>query len=147
KTFGGSAGKTGPPIVSPQNALPPNVFSNRSPAPRSSTHSTVILLDAINNYWDDFAAARLRMLKMVDKLHKDERIAVYAATTRPAGIVVVQDFTSDRALLLRSIQKYRPPPIEPAPGLIRMPPPPAVEQEAWRRTAVLDTMSAFRLLS
>src|SRR5207253_9839354 len=64
--------RDGPPLP----ALPPNVFSNHSPAARRPSHATVILLDAINNYWDDFAAARLRLLAIVDKLHKDERIAV-----------------------------------------------------------------------
>ena len=37
-------------------------------------HLTVILLDAINNYWDDFAAARLRLLKMVDTLREGVRV-------------------------------------------------------------------------
>src|SRR5437762_7336658 len=43
--FGVDAGEGKPgPLARPQTAaLPPNVFSNRSPAPRSSIHSTVIL--------------------------------------------------------------------------------------------------------
>jgi VWFA-related protein len=144
---GGNAGNAPAEVRLPSSALPPNVFSNHSPTTHRPAHATVILLDAINNYWDDFAGARLRMLKMVDKLSKDERIAVYAATTMPAGIVVVQDFTTDRAVLLRGIQKYRPPAITPAPGMIPAPPPPPSEEEARRRRAVTDTMAAFRLLS
>ena len=50
-----------PPEARPATALPSNVFSNRSSAARPAPHATVILLDAINNYWDDFAASRLRM--------------------------------------------------------------------------------------
>ena len=148
------------PAVPPSSTtLPLNVFSNHSPAAQRPAHATVILLDAINNYWDDLAAARQRLIAMVGKLREGERIAVYVATTRPAGIVVVQDFTTDRVRLLRSIQAFRPPPISPAPGLghptgipqapgMNLPPPvPPGEGEAMRRLAVLDTMSAFRTLS
>jgi VWFA-related protein len=131
----------------PVAATPPGIYTNdRPPAPRS-VHSTVILMDGINNYWDDFAAARMRLISMLGKLRKEERIAIYAALTKPAGIAIIQDFTTDRTQLLRTIQAYRPPPITPAPGMISAPPPPPAEEEQRRRTAVLDTMSAFRLLS
>ena len=140
----GAAALPGLPPAAPRR---PNTFSNHSPGMQHPPHSTVILLDGINNYWDDFSVARLRLLKMLDKLRKEERIAIYTATTQPASIVVVQDFTSDRARLLRSIQAYWPPVIPPAPGLIAGPPPHRLEEEMRRRTAILDTMSAFRLLS
>jgi VWFA-related protein len=133
--------------VPSSDSLPPNVFSNQSGTARPVPHATVILLDAINNYWDDFAAARLRLLDTIGKLRRDERIAVYAATTRPAGVVIVQNFTADRALLRRTIQAYPPPPIDPAPGMIAAPRGSAIEEESRRRIALMDTMSAFRLLS
>jgi VWFA-related protein len=139
--------------------LPPNVFSNLTPDPRSSGHATVILLDGINNYWDQLVATRLRLLEMIGKLQREERIALYAASTRPAGIVLLQDFTTDRARLQRSIEAYTPPAVEPAPGIYGPPrvpqlpdgpPTPAIpvgEDEVRRRTAMLDTMSSFRLLA
>src|SRR3981189_1638674 len=47
------AGSAEPPGGRPPSvALPPNVFSNHSPAAQHPAHATVILLDAINNYWD-----------------------------------------------------------------------------------------------
>ena len=147
RIFSVEANDATPPLPQPSTALPANVFSNRSPVAQGPAHSTVILLDAINNYWDDFAAARLRLIAMAGKLRDRERIAVYVATTRPANIIVVQDFTTDQARLLRSIQSYHPPPIAPAPGLHPSPPVSAAEQEMLRRPAVFDTMSAFRLLS
>jgi len=131
----------------PADPLPPNVFSNQSRFAPSATHATVILLDAINNYWDDVAAARARLVAMTEKLRSDERIAIYVATTQPAGVRIVQGFTTDRALLRRTIQAYWPPTITPAPGMISGPPPPPAEEEFRRRAAVTDTMAAFRLLA
>src|SRR5438477_917731 len=47
-------GNAGPPVGRPPStALPPNIFSNHSPNGQRPTHATVILLDGINNYWDD----------------------------------------------------------------------------------------------
>ncbi len=141
----GAAGEPG--AASTAIALPPNVFSNHSAISQRPPHSTVILLDAINNYWDDFASARVRLLATLSKLTKSEHIAVYMATTQPAGITVIQDFTTDRDVLTGSLQKFRPPPIKPVPGPTRAPPTPPAEEDARRRNAVLDTMSAFRLIS
>jgi VWFA-related protein len=107
----------------------------------------VILLDAINNYWDDLTSARARLLVTLGKLTRSERIAVYMATTQPAGITVIQDFTTDRELLTRGLEKFRTPAIKPVPGPTRQPPTPPAEEEARRNNAVLDTMSAFRMLS
>src|SRR5579862_8487922 len=47
-----------PTAAPPAVLLPPNVFSNQSPPRATASRATVILLDGINNYWDDFAAAR-----------------------------------------------------------------------------------------
>lgn len=134
-----------PAAVPPQPVLPPNVFSNRVAA--ASRVATVILLDGINNYWDDVAASRLQLLKTVDRLGPSDRIAIYVATTQPAGIRIIQDFTADRERLRRTIQAYRPDAIPPAPGLGPPPPTSPGEEEFKRRAAVRDTMDAFRLLS
>jgi len=128
-------------------APPAKVFSNRGPAapPR---HCTVILFDGINNYWDDFTAARLRLLSALNKIVTEERIAVYATLPRPPGIVLIQDFTTDRARLRQTIDAYRPPLTRVAPGMVggERPAPPG-EENLRRRNAILDTTEVFRLLA
>jgi len=48
------------------------------------------------------------------KVKPDERIALYVIA-RKRGLVVVQDYTTDHALLLRSLEKYIPRGLMPRP--------------------------------
>lgn len=148
--------------ATPDITLPPNVFTNLKPTPARAAHATVILLDAINNYWDHMAAARASLFSTVNRLRKDERIAIYVATTRPAGISLLQGFTTDRARLLSTILNYSPAVSEPAPGMLGPPRAPQLstkegyaakaaipqqEEDFRRRGAVVDTMAVFRVLA
>lgn len=142
-------------------AEPPasHVFTNRNPLPPRNAHATVILIDGVNNYWDDFAEARLRLLSMLDKLRREERIAVYAATSKPPAVVIIQDFTTDRQMLRRTLEQYRPPALRPAPSILGRPdlppntallePSPSLArlEQFERQTAMRDTMDTFRLLA
>lgn len=95
--------------------LPPHVFSNRNPGPPDvSGHSTVLVLDQINAYIEDAAYARRQVLSLMSKVPADERIALYVIS-RNLGLVLLQDYTTDRASLLRSLGKYSPRGVFPSP--------------------------------
>jgi VWFA-related protein len=89
-------------------------FSNQNVAPTIVSHATVILLDGVNGWFENFAAARKGVVGLLDKVPPDERIAVYAVA-RNRHLVVVQDYTSDHAMLLQSVTAYIAPAMEPAP--------------------------------
>ena len=108
-----------PPVRPPP---PPGVFSNSAPLSGSSEHVTVILLDGILAHFDEFAQARRNVIDLMAKLPGTERIAIYAAYKpsiyAPPVLTVVQDFTSDRDLLRKSITAYwTPVSVLPAPGM------------------------------
>ncbi len=95
--------------------LPSNVFSNRDTSPRVASHSTVILLDGVNGWFENFTWSRKAVIGLMDKAPRDERIAVYAITGNQ-GLVVVQDYTSDRDLLIKSVSSYVAPGLHPSPA-------------------------------
>lgn len=85
-----------------------NVFSNRDPGPPAIPgHSTVILLDETNAWFENVAWARQGVVGLLGKVEPDERIAVYVIA-RKLGLVLLQDYTTDHELLLRSLDKYTP---------------------------------------
>lgn len=142
----------------------PNVFSNRAPAVAEPGRVTAIVLDGNNTTFDDFAYARMQMIELISKLVPGERIAVYVLHQ---GLTILQDYTSDRELLLRRLTAYRPPPLTPRAGMGRKPPRPAsmgmlpfddvsdeltagmtpAETAFFVRRRAEDTMAAFRAIS
>ncbi len=101
--------------------LPPQVFSNRNPAPPIVTgHSTVLVLDQINTYIEDATYARAQVVSLMKKVPVDERIAIYAIS-RKEGLVLIHDYTADREALLQSLSKYVPH------GMTLAPPPPPTQ--------------------
>jgi VWFA-related protein len=104
-----------PPVKPPSAALPPNVFSNRNAGPpHVPAHSTVILLDQVNAFFDDAGYARQQVMNLMGKLKPDERIALYVIA-RGRGLLVIQDYTTDHKLLLKNLSKYRPQGLAPLP--------------------------------
>jgi VWFA-related protein len=102
---------------SPASSLPPHVFSNRSPAPPDvSGHSTALVLDQINAYIEDAVYARGQVLSLMKKVPADERIALYVIS-RNLGLVLLQDYTTDRERILQSLGKYTPRGIFPSPPM------------------------------
>lgn len=83
--------QTAPPGVRP-NA--PGVFSNRKTPPSELDHSTIILLDGANGWFDNFTWARQGVIGMLDQIPADEQIAIYAIAQR-RGLAVVQNLTTD----------------------------------------------------
>jgi len=102
-------------VAPPSKSLPPDVISNRNPGPpRLAGHSTVIVLDQLNVAHDPnrtpfqtAADAQLQVTSLMSKVSPDERIALYV-TAKDEGLVLLQDYTTDRALLLRRLKSYIP---------------------------------------
>jgi VWFA-related protein len=103
-----------PGETSAATKLPPHVFSNRGVPPAIAAHSTVILLDGVNGWVDNFIWSRKAVIGLMDKVPPDERIAVYAITGNQ-GLIILQDYTSDRDLLVRSVSNYLAPMMRSAP--------------------------------
>ena len=99
------------PAVSapPTPPLPPNTFTNvgHQPPHPPSTHSTVLLLDGVDGWFDNFALARKGVLGMLTKVPADEKIALYVLA-KHRGLAILQDYTLDRALLLAAMDKFIP---------------------------------------
>ncbi len=86
------------PGVRPVSA---NSFSNRVDEATGVPPSvTVILLDALNTDFHDMASARAQVVKFLRQLHPEDRVALYELTTK---LIVLHDFTSDTATLLRAL--------------------------------------------
>jgi VWFA-related protein len=106
-----SAGHPTPaPVLTPaalpaRPVLPPHTFTNiGAPPPVVQGHSTIILLDAINGWFENFAWARQGVIGMLEKVPPDEKIALYVITKE--GLATLQDYSTDRARLLDSMKKY-----------------------------------------
>ncbi|HXB69678.1 MAG TPA: VWA domain-containing protein [Candidatus Acidoferrales bacterium] len=162
---GGQAPESGQPAERPQPtpAAAANVFSNRVPAIAAPGRVTAIVLDGNNTTFDDFAYARTQIIDLVGKLRPGDRMAIYVLYL---GLAIVQDYTSDRELLMKSITAYRPPALTPRAGMSRRPTRPATgmlpsgdvsdelttgmspaETAFFVRRRAEDTMAAFRAIS
>ncbi len=116
--FNVNRGESVPSAPPPSEALPPHVFSNRNQGPPVVPgHSTVIVLDQLNIAYDPgnpgrtpfqtSADAQLQVTSLMNKLHPDERIALYVAA-KDLGLVLLQDYTTDRDLLMERLKSYIP---------------------------------------
>ncbi len=113
--FSINRGEPQPALAPPITKLPPNTFSNQLAAPGSaSIHATVILLDLFNDYFDNYAGSRDQVVRMLGRLRPDERVAIYVLT-QYQGLLILQDYTTDRDLLTRSLHAYLPSGMTPAP--------------------------------
>jgi VWFA-related protein len=85
--------------------LPENVFSNkfgdRVGVPGSVT---AILLDSLNTDWSNQAYARTQVIKFLEQLRPEDRIALY---TLGRGLRVLHDYTTDAAALLKRLESHR----------------------------------------
>ena len=83
--------------------LPPNAFAN-DPAYESNrpANLTIVLLDGANTKLADQSYARQQLTKFLNAIKPDDKVALYALG---AQLRIVQDFTGDRAQLLRSAAK------------------------------------------
>ncbi len=95
------------PTLPARPALPPNVFTNAGSSLAPAGHSTVILLDGVNGWFDNFDIARKGVLGLLAKAPRDEKIALYVSV-KGVGMIVLEDYTLDRRKLEAAIAKYIP---------------------------------------
>jgi VWFA-related protein len=96
----GAAEKQPPP------QLGPGIYTNKPEYRSTGGPITVLLLDAANTEFKDQAYARLQMLKFVrDQYKPGQRMAIFTLT---GTLNLLQDFTSDPAVLYAALQKYVP---------------------------------------
>ncbi len=65
---------------------------------------TVILLDALNTQFTDMSYARAQVLRFLEQLRPQDRVAIYGLSTR---LFVLHDFTSDVHALVAALQKSK----------------------------------------
>jgi VWFA-related protein len=68
------------------------------------TAVTVVLLDGLNTQFLDMAYARNQVIKFLEQLQPQDRVALYTLTDQ---LRVLHDFTSDATSLLRAVQRYK----------------------------------------
>jgi len=101
-------------VRAPRPKLPPGSFTNiGEPVRPPDGHSTVILLDAINGWAENFLWSRQGVLEVLDKAPADEKIALYVITKE--GLGTIQDYTTDHARLLDAMRNYIVRGMQPAP--------------------------------
>lgn len=101
--------------VPPPSALPPNTFTNtRISAPLKDTHSTIVILDGMNGWFDGFVWGVKGVEGLLSKAPPDEQIALFAIS-KFVGLELVQDYTTDRARLMHAVSTYVPRGMPPAP--------------------------------
>ncbi len=91
--------------TSPPSALPANTWTNRfdrrSGIPLSVT---LILLDGLNTRIQDQAPARQQVIKLIQQLKPQDRVAIYTLGT---DLRVLHDFTHDASSLLAALARYQ----------------------------------------
>jgi VWFA-related protein len=96
---------TNAPTKQPATPLPPDTYTNRvDGSPAQSPAVTVILFDALNTGRTDQILARRQVLKVLDQLPPQSRVALYWLG---AGLYVLSDFTADAAILRQALANYR----------------------------------------
>ena len=97
--------ETNQPANVQAQALPPDTFTNRMEARGGAPPNvTVILLDALNTGFMDKAFVRKRLVKYLQTIQPQDRIALYVLGSR---LRVLHDFTSDASSLLASLSKFK----------------------------------------
>lgn len=92
-------------LAPPAQAPPPNFYSNRYEQKSGvPTAVTVVLLDGLNTRFEDMAYARTQIIKFLEQLQPQDRVALYTLTDQ---LRVLHDFTRDATSLLRTVQRYK----------------------------------------
>jgi VWFA-related protein len=92
---------TNAPTKQPATPLPPDTYTNCvDGSPAQSPNVTVILFDALNTEHTDQILARRQLLKVLDQLPPQSRVALYWLG---AGLYVLSDFTADAAILRQAL--------------------------------------------
>jgi len=84
-------------------SLPENVFTNM-PRFKISSALNVLLLDGLNTTLPNQGYVRDQMIKYLEKMPADRPVAVYILGSK---LTLLQDFTSDPAVLMEVVKKLR----------------------------------------
>jgi len=84
--------------------LPRYTFSNRTEHKAGPPAVTIILFDALNTRFTDRVYAREQVLKVVQNLHVNDRVALYGLGNE---LRLLQDFTTDAAPLRAALVAYQ----------------------------------------
>lgn len=96
---------TNRPPSHPPSSLPPNTYSNRVPGTGDApANITVVLLDALNTDSSDQAFANQRVVKFLQQLQPQDRLALYTLGNR---LRILHDFTSDASSLVAALKDYK----------------------------------------
>ncbi|HVW11168.1 MAG TPA: VWA domain-containing protein, partial [Bryobacteraceae bacterium] len=102
-----SMANTFQPISGMPTPLHPSFSAGANTAVPAVGHSTAIILDEVNSYFEDDVQARQSVRDVTAKIPADERIALYAIV-RHRGLLLLQDYTTDRDALRHALEKHRP---------------------------------------
>jgi VWFA-related protein len=83
--------------------VPPNLFSNRMRRADTPTSITVILFDGLNTTIQDQSYARRQILKFLDQIRPNDRVALYLLG---GDLRILHDFTNDPDHLAKALAKY-----------------------------------------
>ncbi len=87
------------------SALPPDMFTNRiAQKPGVPPSVTVILLDMLNTHSGDMAYARNQIVKFIEALQPEDRVALYGLGDQ---LYILHDFTRDSTALIAALQRYK----------------------------------------
>ncbi len=85
--------------------LPPDMFTNRiAEKPGVPPSVTVILLDLLNTHSSDMAYARNQIIKFIEALQPQDRVALYGLSDQ---LYILHDFTRDSSALLAALTHYK----------------------------------------
>jgi VWFA-related protein len=85
--------------------LPPDMFTNRmAEKPGVPPSVTVILLDLLNTHSSDMAYARNQIVKFIEALQPQDRVALYGLSDQ---LYILHDFTRDSSALLAALNHYK----------------------------------------
>jgi VWFA-related protein len=97
--------ETNLPRDRPQGPLPPDTYTNRiSEHAGVPANVTVILLDALNTEFADQALTRKQVLKLLEQLRPQDRVALYWLGN---NLYVLNDFTTDVASLREALVRSK----------------------------------------
>ena len=89
-----------PDLVSQRLAMPPNIYTNYSTVPVSSSSLNVILLDALNTPMDAQVFAHAKVLECIRKLPRGSAVAIFTLHER---LHMLQGFTTDPTTLIAAL--------------------------------------------
>ncbi len=92
-------------LLPPAQPLPPDTFTNRLEQRGGvPTSVTIILLDGLNTPWSDHVQAKDEIVKFLQQLQPQDRVALYALGQR---LRILHDFTNDAERLLAALRRWR----------------------------------------